>query len=326
MRFIRRVPDRPSSDNSLAGIVSLRSAPSNIQMKHSPVRRALLLAATSAPFASAGAAWAGSAPAGTAAHGRLGALESAAGGRLGVAAFNTADGAQISHRADERFPFCSTFKVLAVSAILKRSAAESGLLQRRIAYSKDELVAYSPITGRHAGSGMTASQLCAAALQYSDNTAANLLMKMLGGPAAVTAFARSIGDGESRLDRWETELNTAIPGDPRDTSTPAAMSRNLQRLALGDVLGGAERDRLVEWLRGNTTGAARIRAGVPAGWQVADKTGSGSYGTVNDVAVVWPPGKPPMVLAIYFTQPDKDAPWRNDVVATAAKIAVEAIA
>lgn len=256
---------------------------------------------------------------------RLAALESAAGGWLGVAALNTTNGAQISHRANERFPFCSTFKVLAASAILKRSAAENGLLQRRIAYTKAELVAYSPITEKHVGDGLTVAELCAAALQYSDNTAANLLMKLLGGPAAVTAFARSIGDDQFRLDRWETELNTAIPGDPRDTSTPAAMAASLQRLALGNALGGAERERLVAWMRGNTTGATRIRAGVPADWQVADKTGSGDYGTANDVGVAWPPGKPPIVLAIYFTQRDKDAPYRNDVLASAARIAAEAL-
>ena len=294
-------------------------------MRHSPVRRTLLLAAASVPFTSACTSWAGRAGGSAAAQDRLAALESAAGGRLGVAALDTANGARISHRASERFPLCSTFKVLAVSAILQRSAAESGLLQQRITYTKDELIAYSPVTGKHAGEGMTVSELCAAALQYSDNTAANLLMKRLGGPAAVTAFARSIGDDAFRLDRWETELNTAIPGDPRDTSTPAAMLRSLQRLALGDALGAAERGRLVAWMRGNTTGAARIRAGVPADWQVADKTGSGDYGAANDIAVAWPPGKPPVVMAIYFTQRDKDAAYRNDVLAAAARIVAEAM-
>ncbi|MDW3684109.1 class A beta-lactamase [Cupriavidus sp. CV2] len=294
-------------------------------MTHSPVRRTLLLAAASVPFAGACTSLVGRAERSGAAQDRLAALESAAGGWLGVAALNTANGAQISHRANERFPFCSTFKVLAASAILKRSAAENGLLQRRIAYTKAELVAYSPITEKHVGDGLTVAELCAAALQYSDNTAANLLMKLLGGPAAVTAFARSIGDDQFRLDRWETELNTAIPGDPRDTSTPAAMAASLQRLALGNALGGAERERLVAWMRGNTTGATRIRAGVPADWQVADKTGSGDYGTANDVGVAWPPGKPPIVLAIYFTQRDKDAAYRNDVLASAARIAAEAL-
>ncbi|WP_063709568.1 class A beta-lactamase [Cupriavidus basilensis] len=291
----------------------------------SPVRRTLLLTAASVPLAAACTSLAGGTSGHAAAQDRLAALESAAGGRLGVAALNTASGAQLSHRANERFALCSTFKVLAVSAILRRSATEGGMLQRRIAYTKAELVAYSPITEKHAGAGLTVAELCAAALQYSDNTAANLLMQLLGGPAAVTAFARAIGDDTFRLDRWETELNTAIPGDPRDTSTPAAMAASLQRLTLGDALGGAERERLVAWMRGNTTGATRIRAGVPADWLVADKTGSGDYGTANDIGVAWPPGKPPIVLAIYFTQPGKDAVYRNDVLASAARIAAEAL-
>lgn len=294
-------------------------------MTHCPVRRTLLLAAVTAPFAAACTPWAGRAEGSAAAQDRLAALESAAGGRLGIAALNTASGARLSHRADERFALCSTFKVIAASAVLQRSATQAGLLQRRIAYKKDELVAYSPITEKHVGDGLTVAELCAAALQYSDNTAANLLMKLLGGPAAVTAFARAIGDNQFRLDRWETELNTALPGDPRDTSTPAAMAASLQRLTLGDALGRAEREQLVAWMRGNTTGATRIRAGVPADWQVADKTGSGDYGTANDIGVAWPPGRPPIVLAIYFTQPGKDAAYRNDVLASAARIAAEAL-
>lgn len=294
-------------------------------MTHCPVRRTLLLAAATAPFTAACTPWAGRTEGIVAAQDRLAALESAAGGRLGIAALNTANGAWLNHRANERFALCSTFKVIAASAVLQRSATQAGLLQRRIAYKKDELVAYSPITEKHVGDGLTVAELCAAALQYSDNTAANLLMKLLGGPAAVTAFARAIGDDQFRLDRWETELNTALPGDPRDTSTPAAMAASLQRLTLGDALGGAEREQLVAWMRGNTTGATRIRAGMPADWQVADKTGSGDYGTANDIGVAWPPGKPPIVLAIYFTQPGKDAAYRNDVLASAARIAAEAL-
>jgi beta-lactamase class A len=242
-----------------------------------------------------------------------------------VAALNTAGGAQLNYRASERFALCSTFKVLAASAILRRSATEPGLLQRRIFYTKDAVVAWSPITGRHIDRGMTIAEICAAALQYSDNTAANLMIRLLGGPAGVTAFARSIGDDTFRLDRWETSLNDAVPGDPRDTSTPGAMLRDLQLLAMGDVLGEAERARLVQWMRGNTTGAKRIRAGVPAGWSVADKTGSGDYGTSNDIGLAWPPGKPPIVLAIYFTQHAKAAALRDDVVAAATRIVVEAL-
>jgi beta-lactamase class A len=288
-----------------------------------PHRRALLLAGASASFVRV--LWPGGAGAAAAATERLAALESATGGRLGVAALNTGGGAQVNYRADERFAFCSTFKLLAASALLKRSETETGLLEQRIVYTKSEVAPYSPITAKHAGEGMALSDICAAGLQYSDNTAANVMIRLLGGPPGVTAFARSIGDEEFRLDRWETSLNDAVPGDPRDTTTPAAMMQDLQRLALGDGFGVPERARLVGWMRGNTTGEKRIRAGVPAGWSVADKTGSGDYGTTNDIGVVWPPGRAPIVLAIYFTQHAKAAPFRDDVVATAARIVVEAL-
>jgi beta-lactamase class A len=294
-------------------------------MKHSPVRRALLLAAASLPLAGLGTSVPGSAYAETP-QDALAALEAGSGGRLGVAALNTADGAWIGHRADERFALCSTFKILAVAALLKRSAAESALLEQRVSYTGDQLVTYSPITEKHVDTGMTVAEICAAALQYSDNTAANLIIELVGGPAAVTAFARSIGDDAFRLDRIETALNSAIPGDPRDTSTPNAMAKTLHGMTLGDLLGKPQRDGLVGWMRGNTTGAKRIRAGVPADYGVADKTGTGSYGTANDVGLVWPPGKPPIVAAIYFTHDDKAAVARDDVLASATKIVIEAFA
>jgi beta-lactamase class A len=208
-------------------------------MTHSPARRALLAAAASVPFASACTSW----PADQSAASQLKALEAASNGRLGVAALNTGDGAIVNYRADERFPFCSTFKVLLASAILTRSAHEDGLLDQRIRYTQSDLVNYSPVSEKHVADGMTVAELCAAAIQYSDNSAANLLIRLLGGPPAVTAFARSIGDDEFRLDRMETELNTAIPGDLRDTTTPAAMARSLQRLALGNALGAHDRGR-----------------------------------------------------------------------------------
>lgn len=295
-------------------------------MKHSPLRRSLLVAVAATPLAGACAAWPSTARDATSAHERLSALERATGGRLGVAALDPTGATHIGYRADERFPFCSTFKVIAAAAILKRSETESGLLERRIAYSKDELVAYSPITEQHAGNGMTVGALCAAALQYSDNTAGNLLLKLLGGPPATTAFARAMGDPAFRLDRWETALNSALPDDPRDTTTPAAMVASLRRLASGDVLAAPQRALLVDWMRGNTTGAARIRAGVPQSWAVADKTGTVDYGTTNDMGMLWPPGKPPVVLVIYFTQPEPAAPARSDVVAAAARIVAETLA
>jgi beta-lactamase class A len=149
-------------------------------------------------------------------------------------------------------------------------------------------------------------------------------MKQIGGPAAVTAYARSIGDTEFRLDRWETDLNSALPGDARDTTTPLAMARSLHKLVLGDVLPLAQRRLLKEWMVGNTTGATRIRAGVPSGWTVADKTGAGDYGTVNDIAIIWPPAKAPIVLAVYLTQPNKDDKLRPEIHGEVAKVVIEA--
>lgn len=285
-------------------------------------RRALVLALASAPLARA-ADLLDQAPttAPVSRTGLLARLEKDSGGRLGVAAFNTADGRQLLHRADERFPLCSTFKMMLAAAVLAR---DPSLLEKRIRYEKSDLVPHSPVTGKRVAEGMTVEALCEATLQYSDNTAANLLMKQIGGPAAVTAYARSIGDSEFRLDRWETELNSAIPGDLRDTTTPQAMAKSLQKLVMGEALPLHCRRQLKDWMIGNTTGATRIRAGVPAGWIVADKTGAGDYGTVNDIAVIWPPGRPPILLAVYLTLPGKDDKARVELHGEVAKVAIEA--
>lgn len=292
-------------------------------MDHSPVRRSFLFAAvTGTLMATCDLPRAATLKS---TQEQLAQLETSANGRLGVAAFDTAGGRHVLHRADERFAVCSTSKLMVSAAILSRSMGDAALLSRNVSYRKGDLVAYSPITEKHVDSGMTVAQLCAAALQYSDNSASNLLMKILGGPAAVTAYARSIGDTLFRLDRWEPELNTAIPGDQRDTSTPAAMAASVQKLVLGDALAAAQREQLKTWVLANTTGDARIRAGVPAGWQVGDKTGTGDYGTTNDIGVLWPPSRAPMVVAIYFTQHSKDAQARNDVIASAARIVADAL-
>jgi beta-lactamase class A len=285
-------------------------------------RRALLLALACTPLARA-ADLLDQAPTTTpmSPTGQLARLEKESGGRLGVAALNTADGRQLMHRADERFPMCSTFKMMAAAAILSRDPSP---LKKRIQYDKNDLVPNSPVTSKHVAEGMTVAELCEATLQYSDNAAANLLMKQIGGPAAVTAYARSIGDNEFRLDRWETELNSAIPGDARDTTTPLSMARSLQKLVMGDALPLPHRRLLKEWMVGNTTGATRIRAGVPAGWTVADKTGAGDYGSVNDIAVIWAPGKAPIILAVYLTQPGKDDKLRPEIHGEVARVVIEA--
>ncbi|MBR8295310.1 PenA family class A beta-lactamase [Burkholderia cenocepacia] len=309
-------------------------------MTYSSKRRTLLLAAATAPLvltvtacasrqgaapdeATRAAAAAADAIAPAAAATTLADLERDAGGRLGVCAIDTASGRVIEHRADERFPFCSTFKAMLSAAVLARSVERPGLLQQRVTYTKADLVSYSPVSEKHVGAGMTVAALCEAAIQYSDNSAANLLMKLIGGPSAVTAYARSIGDDAFRLDRWETELNTALPGDPRDTTTPAAMAASLRVLTLGDALPAAQRAQLVAWLRGNKVGDKRIRAGVPAGWAVGDKTGTGDYGTTNDAGVIWPTSRAPIVLAVYYTQTRADARAKDDVIASVARIVAQ---
>lgn len=291
-------------------------------MPVSPLRRSLVAAVLSTPLL-ARSAWAErSQPA--PASGALPRLEAASGGRLGLALLDADGGLRLGHRHTERFPMCSTFKVLVAAAALRRSENDPTMLQRRIRYGRDDLVANSVITEKHVDDGMTIAELCAATLRYPDNTATNLLMKELGGPQAVTAFARTLGDAEFRLDRWETALNSAIPRDARDTTTPEAMARTLRKLVLGDGLAPRQRDQLRDWMLGSTTGAARIRAGVGAGWRVADKTGGGGYGTTNDIAVLWPPSGEPLVLAVYFTQHQEKARSRDDVVAEAARIAATA--
>lgn len=243
-------------------------------------------------------------------------------GRLGIVAIDTADNAVFAYRGDEKFPMCSTSKFMAVAAILKKSESLNDLMNQKIAIKKADLVNYNPVTEKHIGSTMTISELSAAALQYSDNTAMNLLVKYLGGPDAVTRFARSTGDKYFRLDRKEPELNSAIPGDSRDTSTPESMAKSLYQLVLGKVLAEPQRKQLADWLKGNTTGADSIRAGVPSGWIVGDKTGSGQYGTTNDIAVIWPQHRAPIILVTYFTQRVEKAPPRKDVLAKAAKLVV----
>ena len=197
--------------------------------------------------------------------GDLDKIEAESGGRLGVAVVDTLSGERTGHRADERFPMCSTFKLLAAAAILARVDAERERLDRRIRFEAGDVVVNSPITkDRHGGDGMSLAELCEAAMTASDNTAGNLLLANLGGPAGLTAYARSLGDTVTRLDRIEPELNEALPGDPRDTTTPAAMLANLHTLALANALSAKSRDQLVQWLVGNKTGDTRLRAGLPA--------------------------------------------------------------
>lgn len=250
-------------------------------------------------------------------------LEEASGVRLGVWAMDTGTNKTIEYRSSERFPMCSTFKVILVGAVLQKCQVHPDLLSRNITYTDSELVEYSPVTKAHVESGMTVAQLCTAALQYSDNSAANLLLKIVGGPNKITNYARAIGDATFRLDRIEPELNTALPNDVRDTTTAQAMGMSLQRLLLGDALHPDHRKMFQDWMRHNTTGGSRIRSATPSGWEVADKTGSGHYGAASDIAVVWPANRAPWVVAIYTSATRADAQYSNKTIVEATQILVD---
>jgi beta-lactamase class A len=245
------------------------------------------------------------------------ALEMASDGRLGVAVLDTRAGVGgfIGYHAEDRFPLCSTFKLVAAGAVLKRVDDGKEQLDRRVTYAPGDLVTYSPVTKEHVGDGMTIGELCKAAITMSDNTAGNLILASLGGPQGLTDFARSLGDTETRLDRIEPDLNEALPDDPRDTTTPAAMIKTMQALLLGDALSPKSREQLVDWLVGNKTGDARLRAGLPPAWRIGDKTGTGERGTSNDVAVAWPPNSAPVLIAVYLTGTTVTAEARNRAIA-----------
>ncbi|RKT81954.1 beta-lactamase class A [Saccharopolyspora antimicrobica] len=239
--------------------------------------------------------------------------------RVGLYAINVRTGRTLVNRPDERFALCSTFKTYAVAALLRDHGLSSGYFDKVIRYTKDDLVSYSPETEKHVDTGMTVRALCEATMKLSDNTAANLLLRERGGPQSIAPFARSIGDPTTRLDRWETELNTAIPGDERDTSTPAGLAAGYRALVLGDALAAPERDQLTEWLLANTTGDECIRAGVPPTWRTGEKTGAGDYGTRNDAGVTWTEDGTPIVIAILTTRPRQDDEYRNELLADTAR-------
>ena len=228
-------------------------------------------------------------------------LERKYGGRLGVAILDTGMRQRIAYRGDERFALCSTHKLLAAAYVLARVDRGKERLARRVVYGKRNLLSYAPITRKHVGEGgMTIGALCEAALTVSDNTAVNLLLDTFGGPAALTAYVRTLGDRVTRLDRREPELNDVPPGDPRDTTTPVAMLEDMRRIVLGNALSAANRKQLIAWLIACKTGGKRLRAGVPNGWRVGDKTGTGDNGETNDVAILWPPARPPILVAAYY--------------------------
>jgi beta-lactamase class A len=247
---------------------------------------------------------------------QLAQVEAGVDGRLGVALLDTASGFHAGRRMDEAFPMCSTFKFLVAAFVLARVDRAQESLERRIVYSKSDLLEYSPVTKHHAdGAGMSVSALCDAAITLSDNTAANLLLASFGGPAGLTGFVRSLGDTHTRLDRNEPTLNESTPGDPRDTTTPNAMLADMRALLLGDRLLTASRAQLQAWLDANKTGDKRIRAHLPKNWRVGDKTGTGSHGSTNDIAILRPPGRAPIIVTIYLTQTKADSARRESAIA-----------
>lgn len=241
-------------------------------------------------------------------------VEARTGGRLGVAVIDTANGRQWQYRGSERFALCSTFKMLLAAQILQRAQGGQEQLAQRVTYPRSALVTHSPTTGPQAdGAGLTVEQLCEAIVVLSDNTAANLLLARQGGPAGLTQWLRGFGDMHTRLDRIETALNSAIPGDERDTTTPLAMARSVLALAKGPHLDSPHRTLWLDWLKASPTGDKRLRAGMPRSWLVGGKTGSGEQGTANDVVLVWPnPRAQPLIVATYLTQTPQLAPADRD--------------
>lgn len=253
----------------------------------------------------------------------LGRLETTSDTRLGVYAVDTGTGRSTSWRAGERFAFASTIKAPLAGAVLDRLSRRD--LSRVVTYDASDLVPYSPVTELHVADGMTVRELIDAALRFSDNTAANLLYGLVGGPDGLDRALDRLGDRVTDPERTEPDLNTAVPGDRRDTTTPRAMATTLRAYVLGSALPRHDRDLLRETMLGNTTGDELIRAGVPSSWRVADKTGSADYGVRNDVAVVYPPGRAPIVISVLSSRAEVDAEHDDRVIASATRIAVDAL-
>ena len=252
---------------------------------------------------------------------QLAQLEKQYGGRLGVAILDTNNGKQFTHRPNERFGLCSTFKFLAAAAILHRVDQGSEQLDRQVPYTKADLIDYAPITEQHVDEGhMALGDLCAAAVELSDNTAGNLLLRTLGGPQGLTQFMRDLGDDISRMDRTEPTLNIIEPGDPRDTTTPTAMLRLMEKLLIESTLSASSRQQLQQWMLNCKTGAKRIAAGIPADWRIGDKTGTGPKGEANDVAIIWPPKRKPVLVASYYEGPKNTPDERNAVHAAIGRV------
>lgn len=243
--------------------------------------------------------------------------------KLGIYALDTGTNQTIAYHSDDRFAFASTSKSLAVGALLRKNSLEA--LDQRITYTHEDLSNYNPITEKHVDTGMTLKELADASVRYSDSTAHNLILKQLGGPSEFEKILREMGDTVTTSERFEPELNEVHPGETHDTSTPEAIAKTLQSFTLGTALPIEKRELLVDWMKRNTTGDKLIRAGVPKGWEVADKTGAGSYGTRNDIAIIWPPNKKPIVLAILSNHDKEDAKYDDKLIADATKVVLNTL-
>ncbi len=247
-------------------------------------------------------------------------LETNSQSRLGVYILDTATGQAFGHRSNERFMMLSSFKLLASALVLYRADTGQDALARRVPYTRQDLVPWSPITEPHAdGPGLTLAQLCEATITTSDNTAGNLILSSFGGPPALTAFARQLGDPVTRLDRYEPEVNRKTPDNTLDTTSPKAMALTLHKLLMGDGLSASSRGLLRQWLLGNTTGGHRLKAGLPTDWQIGDKTGTNPT-DANDIGIILPPKRPPLLATVYLADSQAPSAFKDSTIAAVGRL------
>jgi len=248
-------------------------------------------------------------------------IEARLGGRVGLSVMDTGNGKTLSWRGGERFAMCSSFKWVLAAGVLSRADQGQLRLNDAISYTSAQLLPHSPITGAHVKEGhMRIEDLCAAAVEESDNCAANLLLARIGGPKGVTAYARSVGDNVTRLDRNEPSLNDNLPGDPRDTTTPDAMAQTMKTVLIGDALRADSCAKLLGWLRKSDTGAHRLRVGLPKSWGEGDKTGTGDRGAAVDNAIIWPPHRAPILAAAYVSDSNKSTEMLEAAIADLGRL------
>lgn len=291
-------------------------------MNQHVTRRQALIGALVAGGVLAGCRIAGATPPPATADSDFAALEHRHGARIGVWALDLGTGQTLGYRPDDRQAMCSTFKTYAVGRVLQMVAGGALDLNSAIPITARDIVVDSPVTSKRVGTSMSMAELCEAALVFSDNSAGNALLRSIGGPPAITSFARGLGDDQTRLDRWEPDLNSALPGDPRDCTTPRALVTAYRALMVGDALDPPSRDRLVTWMQANVTSDKRFRAGLPPGWTSADKTGAGDFGVTNDAGLlIGPTGQRILVAVLTRSAEDRaDAPRLNDAIADTVRL------